>query len=354
MPLTLLSRADQVAAHLREEILNRRWKEHMPGVAHLESELGVNHVTINAALKLLEKQGLLASQGRRRRRRIVMDQKSRSKRTLRIRILPYDQGSRYVPDHMAILDELHRAGFEAGLARKSLHQLGMDPARIARYVRGIEADAWVVSAGSAEVLTWFAAQSTPAIALFGAFSGVDIAGAGVVKSPEMRKLVHELVNLGHRRIVNLSRKERVVPEPGLYQRNFLAKMRECGIATGRFNLPVWEPSREGLHECIDKLFEHTPPTAIMVDEPQHLIAVQQHLSSRGILTPRDVSLTCCDPDPSFAWCEQPVTHMSWNLKKVVNRVVRWGKNVSEGKEDRRHRFFNSELVEGATIGPPPS
>ncbi|MFK7850805.1 MAG: substrate-binding domain-containing protein [Akkermansiaceae bacterium] len=351
MSLNLLSRADQVAKHLREEILKRRWKEYMPGVAHLESELGVNHVTVNAALHLLEQQGLLVAQGRRKRRRIVIDLKSLAKRTLRIRILPYDQESRYVPDHLAILDELHRAGFEASLTRKSLLELGMNPTRVAKYVQGIEADAWVISAGSSDVLRWFAEQEAPAIALLGSFSEVDIAGAGVMKSPAMTKFVQQLVKLGHHRIVNISRNERVFPNLGLYQRNFLQAMKECGITTSRFNLPVWEPSREGLHECIDSLFQHTPPTALLVDESPHFIAVQQHLASKGILAPEQVSLICSDSDPSFGWTKEPVTHMSWDMKKVVNRVVRWAKNVSVGKEDLRKSYFDAELVAGNTIGP---
>ncbi|MFK7909780.1 MAG: substrate-binding domain-containing protein, partial [Akkermansiaceae bacterium] len=348
----IISPADQVAKHLREEILSRRWKEDMPGVAHLQSELGVNHVTINAALNLLEQQGLLVSQGRRKRRKIVLDPKKPPKRTLRIRILPYDEESRYVPDHLAILDELHRAGLEANLTRKSLLELGMNPTRVAKYVQGIEADAWVVSAGSSEVLTWFAQQSTPAIALLGSFSEVEIAGAGARISPAMVTVVHELVNLGHQRIVNISRKDRVLPEPGLYQRNFLATLEQCGIATSRYNLPIWEPSREGLLECVDSLFQHTPPTALIIDEPQHFLAIQLHLAEKGLRTPRDVSLACADPNPTFAWCKQPVTHMRWDMKKIVNRVVRWAKNVSVGKEDLRKSYFDAELIEGSTVGPP--
>jgi DNA-binding LacI/PurR family transcriptional regulator len=353
MSLHLLSRAEQVANHLREEILKRRWKEHMPGVAHLESVLGVNHVTVNAALNLLEQQGLLESQGRRRRRRIVVDESLLRPKTLRIRLLPYDRETRYSPDHLAVLDELNRAGFEARLTRKSLRELGMNPARVARYVNGVEADAWIVSAGSSEVLAWFASQPTPALALFGAFSKVDIAGVGVRKSPMMVQLVRELAGLGHRRIVNLSHRERVVPEPALYQREFLSAMEACGLPTGPFNLPEWEPSREGLIECIDSLFTLTPPTAILIDEAQHFIAVQQHLASRGILAPRDVSLISGDPDPSFGWLRQPVTHMRWDLGKVVSRVTRWSRKVATGTKDRGHRYFHAELSAGGTIGPVP-
>lgn len=353
MLFNVLSPAEQVASHLRDEILNRRWKEYMPGVAHLHSKLGVNQVTINAALYLLEQEGLLESQGLRRRRRIVVDQQCHHKSTTRICILPYQGDPTEVTYNFAILNELYHAGFEARVIRKSLHDLGMNPARVAKYVRGVEADAWIVSSASPEVLTWFAEQPAPAIALFGASSKVEIAGAGVRKSPVMSQLVRDLVKLGHRRIVMLAPYERLQPEPWLYERNFLTTLEECGIATGRYHLPVWKPSRDGLLQCIDNLFQHTPPTALLVDESKHYIAIQQHLASKGIGIPRDVSMICSEADPAFAWCKQPVTHMRWDPKKIVSRIVRWAKNVSAGKEDHRKKFFDADIGEGNTIGPPP-
>jgi hypothetical protein len=40
----------------------------------------------------------------------------------------------------------------------------MNVGRVARLVAGTEADAWIVSAGSHDVLEWFAAQAVPAFA----------------------------------------------------------------------------------------------------------------------------------------------------------------------------------------------
>ena len=43
----------------------------MPGVGALAKQLGVNHKSAEAALRLLEQEGLLAGQGPGRNRRIV-------------------------------------------------------------------------------------------------------------------------------------------------------------------------------------------------------------------------------------------------------------------------------------------
>ncbi len=272
---------------------------------------------------------------------------------MRFRLIPYDKESRTEPDCLAILDRLHEQGHLAAFARKSLHELGMNPERVARFVAGVEADAWIVSGASREVFEWFARQDCPTIGLFGRFSDVPIAGVGVRKSPVLVGLVRRLASLGHRRIVLVSHRERIVPSVALLERNFLAAMAECGIPTSSFNLPEWEPSNVGLRQCIDGLFELTPPTALIVDEPKHFIAIQNHLASKGLQVGRDVSMVCCDADPSFTWCHPTVTHIRWDVGKVVNHVVRWSNQVALGKHSLRQKLYDAVLVEGESIGPAP-
>jgi DNA-binding transcriptional MocR family regulator len=63
-PFTALSTAEQVAEHLRAELLRGGVSGTMPGVHPLAAELGVNHKTVKAALRMLEDEGLLVNQGR--------------------------------------------------------------------------------------------------------------------------------------------------------------------------------------------------------------------------------------------------------------------------------------------------
>ena len=69
-PLIVLSAVDQVAAHLREEILRGGFGDALPGVNPLSTRLVVNRKTVDAALRLLEKEGLLVSQGSGRKREL--------------------------------------------------------------------------------------------------------------------------------------------------------------------------------------------------------------------------------------------------------------------------------------------
>jgi hypothetical protein len=64
-----------------------------------------------------------------------------------------------------------------------------------------------------------------------------------------------------------------------------------------------------------------------------------------------VSLLADDFDPAFAWCEPVISHIRWDYRPVVRRVLRWAENVAHDREDRRQTLFDAELIEGGTMAP---
>lgn len=345
--------AEQVAAHLREELMRGTWVGLMPGEDRLMARLGIGRNTIKAALKILEEQGMIEGRGAGRQRRINLPM-NRPTQALRISILLYENSDREMHLENLIYQRLRDAGHIPSFSEKSLIALGMDPKRIERHVSEIEADAWVVSAGSAEVLQWFASKPTPVFALFGRFTDIDIAGVGIHMTPIMQEIVRRLVKLGHRRIVMLSRKERVMPNPAYFERAFLDCLKECGIPTSSFNLPVWNADSEGLHHCLGSLLRHTPPTAFYIVEPHLFISTRHYLSTQGLLAPRDLSLICGEPDLSFTWSKPVVSHLRWEPRRLAQRVTQWANGVAADRCDLKQTRVNAEFVEGGTIGPPPS
>jgi DNA-binding LacI/PurR family transcriptional regulator len=313
--------------------------------------LGVSHTTMEAAMRRLAMEGLLVSQGAGKRRRIVLPAGKRIRRHFRVRVLAYESADRSVPHVIDLLDQLNKNGFSAKIAEKSLLELNMDPQRVARFVGKVQADAWIVTAGSREVVEWFCNQPVPAYAYFGAKSGLPIAGCGVNK--DIQPLIRNLVQLGHKRIVLLDRQDHAESNPSLLSQIFFNSLQSEGITPGPYHLPVWGYHPEGLHRCLESLFRTTPPTALISEEATILLAVRDHLARRGIIAPRDVSLICLDQDASFAWCDPLVDHYSWDYDPIVRRVVRWAKNVALGKQDRRQTDYKANFVEGGTIGPVP-
>jgi DNA-binding LacI/PurR family transcriptional regulator len=348
------SLTEQVASSLREKLMAGRWTGLMPGREKLAGDLNVSGKTVELALRILEKQGLLVNQGAGKRRKIVLESVYRKPPSLHIGILPFDPENARKGYMMYLKHRLIQAGHAVSVVPRSLTELNLEVARVAREVENRNVDAWVVIAGTSEVLGWFAAQGVPTFAVFGAFHSHPVAGIGPDKRSAYVAAVNRLVTLGHRHIVFVLRSPLVISKPTSPGSIFLDALESHGIPVGCYNLPDWEKNPEGLRSCLDSLFTITPPTAIMIDEAPLFIAVQQHLARRGILTPEDVSLICTDPDRAFSWCRPTIAHISWSTDPIIRRVVRWAGNISLGKDDRRTSVVNAGFVDGGTVAACPT
>jgi len=348
--ITVLSAAEQVAEHLRAALLRGGLSGTIPGVRPLVAQLGVGRDTIKMALRHREHEGLLVGQGAGRRRRIVLPE-GHGPPALRVALLDFDipsQGADYMID---LRHQLEVAGHVPFFTDKTLEDLGMDDGRVARFVKKTGADAWIVAAASREVLAWFSRQETPAFALFGRMAGLPMAGTKPDRVSTQSAATRHLIGHGHRRISLLCRHQHRLPEPSRGLRAFLDELEAAGIATGAFNLPDWEESKEGFAHILDSLLGGpTPPTALILDEPILYHAADHHLGQRGLRVPQDVSLICTDADPGLAWCQPRVAHIRWDYRPVVRRVVRWANNVAHGKDDRRQTLTKAEFVAGGTVG----
>ena len=178
-----------------------------------------------------------------------------------------------------------------------------------------------------------------------------MAGVGPDKTAVYRSVTKRLLELGHRRISLLARAERRVPTPGAVEQAFLDELGAHGIDPGSYHLPDWEETGDGLVTRLEALFRATPPTALIVDEPPFFFATMQFLMSRGLRVPHDVSVVCMDSDPYFTWLRPSVSHIAWDRRLVVRRIVRWAGNVASGKEDTTQTMTKAVFIEGGTVGP---
>jgi DNA-binding LacI/PurR family transcriptional regulator/biotin operon repressor len=349
MDFTLLSPSAQVAAYLREELMRGRWTGTMPGGPALAKELGVDGKTVWSALGQLEKEGLLIAQGPGKRRKIA-DLKDMDTPALRVAILDYEPLEQSEDWTFSMQKTLLSQGHSAYFTEKSLSELGNDVRRVARQVKQTPADAWIVCSGSRDVLEWFSKQETPAFAMFGRRRRLPIAGVGPDHVSAGCDAVQRLIDLGHKRIVMVSRESQLAGGLGSTESAILDLMKSRGLPASPYNLPNWEDNAEGLHRMLEELFRFTPPTALFIDEPFIFHAVKDHLAQRGIVAPSHVSLICSDPDHTFSWSKPTIAHIRWDHGPVVRRVVQWVNNIAKGKNDLRQTLTKAEFVEGGTVG----
>jgi len=346
-----LSVAEQLVAHLRAAISKGELSGYMPGIRSLATSLGVSSNTVTAAVEQLEREGFLQPQGHGRRSLIVLPEDFVHP-SFRVTLLPYERVDIQLDYMVEIQRRLKEAGHDVQVAEKCLMDMRLNVSQIAKLVGKTKTDAWIVFSSNQEILEWFSKQPKPIFAFFGRFRSLPIAGVGLDKSPAFRSAIRRLAELGHRRIVLLQPKHNRIPFHALLVRESLEEMEANGIKTGEYNIPDWEQSPEGLRKRLDALFAVSPPTAIILDRPNELIATQLYLAKRGIFAPRDISLIS-DDDPAFEWCETPVCCFQWQSEPWINRVVSWVANVANGKDDRRKSFTQAKFVERGSIGPVP-
>ncbi len=350
-----LTVAQQVAAHLREQIGRGRWTAGMPGRHDLARELGVSDQTAEGALAQLEKEGLLESQGAGRRRKINLPKGAAAPASsLRVAILVGELADRQRDYLVEIKHELVEAGHSAFFTPWFMPELGINVASIAGRLKRTEADVWIVLSAARPLLEWFVEHEVPVFALFGRRRGLPVTGVGPDKPPAIAKATQRLIELGHRRIALLALRAQRLPEPGASVRPFLDELAAHGLEPGHYNLPDWEENIDSFHHCLDSLFRHTPPTALIVDEAGFFFATMQFLLNRRLRVPEDVSLVCTDGDRHFTWCRPSIAHIAWDTRPVVRRALRWANNLAHGKRDVSQTLTKAEFIEGGTVGPAPS
>ena len=351
-PLRRVSIAEMCAEHLRAGLRAGRWHEALPGVLRLAAELDVSHDTVRAALRILEAEGLLGARGRGRSRTVTAQGAARHRLRIGI-LLNYPLDVSHITAHL-LLRVQHSLGgkdYEVFFMRKSQVELKHDVRRIIRYLGENLADAWIVVAGSRELLEWVAAQEVPTLALYGRADGLPLARTGPLKAMLYAAVTRHLLEMGHRRIMLIAQKDRREPTPGKSERAFLDELIAHGILTGDYHLPDWEETPAGYSNLLERLFQHTPPTAMIIDGAAQFIATMEFLARRRIHVPDQVSLVSTDDDASLAWCHPGVALIKWDTAPIVRHIVRWVSAVRKGVVDRRTVNYPSVFVPGGSIGP---
>ena len=355
--MKLQSQAEQAAEAIRRQILARRWVDVLPGIVALGEEFRVNRNTIRKALKILEMEEWLESLGQGRNRRITESEKSAARR-MRVGIMRYELNDPSLLEWLeAVRHQLEAAGHLVVIAPECLSLMKMNVRRIAKAVSKCEVDAWVVVAGSRQVLEWFIAQPTPVMSMCGHSQGLPMAAVTLDIETGFPQMLERLIHLGHRRIALLSRSTlpavRKGAQPGQGIRLLMRTMEAHGLPCGPDNWPSFENDADRLYDCLNRLFAKNPPTAIFVDESFLAHVVFQYLMRHGFRVPEDVSLVCSEPSITEGWSQPLIAHLRWSFKPMATRTSKWVNKLARGMKDVADVRIRIEFIEGESMGPAP-
>lgn len=352
---------EQAVAFLREAIARGRLAGVLPANRTLAESAGVSVGTMHRALGLLVEEGAIVVSGKGRGLRMTV--KARRRRAggpagaLRVGMFFYDrlsEDSSATQGQMSrLIERLQAAGHTPFHALRTMRELRCDPARILASAKSQEADVWIVAnAPTPEVLRALLKLPVPVFDLAGARGDNEVASVGIRCSPTNRVCVRHLVALGHRRVVMICAPHMRTPEM-IPKHSFLTELTALGIPAGRYNLPDWEFTTDGLQALLRELFRVTPPTAILADDARTACAVLAFAAERGLRVPRDLSLVTMCTVVDMAWMRPRPACYVHDMDLLNARVVDWVDGCVSGTQDRERVVFESVFDPAETVAPPP-
>lgn len=351
-----LTLSEHVAEVLIEGLRDGRWAGKLPGVRMLAKELNVSRDTVRDALRLLETKQVLNHGGAGRSRTIAAQGGMDSKRVLRVGVLlpsPLEVENRHTNELiLATRQAIEDIGHVCFIAERTGRSFGFKPRSIRRYMEECQADAWIVYSGRREVLEGVSTVPVPVFALGGDSMGLGLASSRANLKPAIDDCVDTLVNHGHRRIVLISPEKWRLPRPNSSATAFLDRLRHHGLpADANYNLPAWDHSPLGLNSLLQSLYFATPPTALLVLEPECVGPVMIFLAERGLRVPDHVSIVNIVPDPMQAFYARTLAHVRWPLDPHVKRIARWVSTLARGEINRTEKTVEPKFILGESIGP---
>lgn len=337
------SASEQVASHLRKELQKGQWVKVMPGRSRLAKLLGVDGNTVERAMQQLEAEGLLQSQGAGKPRLITLAKKGDHKR--RVLIIPYemeDVSRDYIVRELC--SNLHLKGYEVIFATNSLTDLKHDPDRVKEMLKSYPEEACITIAASKPILELLSNMDQPSFSLYGQLAKIPIAGTGADKSQAFCDAINWLCENGHERIVMLAKSETLNHGLSKPQIGFLESLSHHNLPSSKYNLPEWDNTPKGLHDCLTSLFQITPPTAIFIDDWMLHYAIQNFLIRQNDAACRNIVCISTDYHPCFKWCHIGVPHFYWDPMQVIRHIVRWVDSVESGKESKKQAMIKARFI----------
>lgn len=349
--------AEQIAAHLREELRSGRIGEKLPSIRKLAADLDTSKASVMSALRLLETEGVLTPPGKRKPRRAVENANlSGNARKLRIGFLldnrVEDEDPWDVQEIMQFARHVERNGHVCVFAPKAQSELRHNVQQVTRMVAEMDVDLWVLWGGPRALLEWFSSQPIPTFAVSANCKGLKIAGASYDTPAAMTQAVRYLTSLGHRRIVRIGNPTLFRQPNTMTNQRFVEGLAEVGITANDYHLPEWPQTPEGLQELLTSLFHLTPPTAIIASEAHHVNGIYSFLLSRGLQVPRDLSLIVLFSSPALQWCRPALAHVEAEMHPLTRAALRWVESAAKGRPHQKQEMFEAKFNPGNSIASP--
>ena len=309
-------------AHILEEEIRRgRWMDCLPGYRTLSKELGVSPRVVTDALDILTRRKVLLPAEARRPRRINPDQSmvipdDQQKCLTVLSATPYDQHNE---NTRHLLGRIHQrmSSVEWSVFMEASKEYGAG--EISEHLETLASQRrhhrWLLISPSGDIVRWAMEKNLQVICLGGTVCDLPPPLICLRISSLFTSSFEKMVALGHQKICLMTSRQTSNMFPHLT--SFVSELfQKHHIPFHQpYNLPLpEEDTPQSFKDCLEGLFQLTPPTAIITAEPHFLPAIYSYCYRQGVLIPEHLSLITMQNSSNQHWFVPPplILKPLWN------------------------------------------
>jgi DNA-binding LacI/PurR family transcriptional regulator len=345
---------EQACEYIRREAASSDWGDRLPTVRRLSKDLGIAQNTVLAAIRKLDTEGFFKGSGRDRRIDLTK-LPAKKKGAARVAIIPrlaFSESSPALQRSIARLRHHLEAEGRIVIITRPQDSFDEDRGALMTMIGETGADLLIVFDAPHDLLEGLSRRGRPVLAVGGASSGLPVSSLYTDAGEATGAAVAALCNAGHRRIVFVTEQAMRERKDSRMTAAYRAALKQAGVTPGRYNMPDWEETPEGLRDLLKELFRITPPTALILSDHRVLLGTWAFLMERGLRVPADVSLVALEPDDiEVAWMLPEPGRIAVNYDSLGDMIQHWVESVSIGGAGPVALRQDALFFPGATIGP---
>ncbi len=361
MPLRRPESLVQLIVHeVSGRIAARDWRDTLPGMLRMAAELGVSRETVEKALQILTRDGMLEPpvHGQPRKIAKIPDLATPPVSPKKVGWVSWrplvlmDRSTRETISEVVRLAGAEDA--EVFVAPLSGSQVRHVPRDLEHLLSNHAADAWIVQGATLEMTKWFAGCGIPCLAVGGRVGTTAVAQVGFNMREQIEHAVDYLIGLGHRRIILPLPPQ--TPKEGprsSFENAFRSRMDAAGARVSpEYNLPHLDGKYDSWHQLLESLFAVTPPSAFILYNGMEAAGLSGFLHRRGLRIPEDVSLIVEADEPILDWIFPDPSRIEFSSIKLAKTIWKWLREAIRGNVSTGRQLISGTFIPGKTTGPP--